>query len=683
MKNKDYNEYRRFIQMEKLKRIIGVGAITVAAGLSAKYILSRKREDDFITYKKVFNSDNDSNVYFIGGGLASLAGAAYLIRDCNFKGENIHIIEGLKVLGGSNDGGGSAENGFICRGGRMLNEETYENFWELFSSIPSLEYPNKSVTEEILNFDHHHPTHAKARLVDKYGDIIDVSSMGFNNRDRLELLRLMMTPEENLDEMTIEEWFNEHFFTTNFWYMWQTTFAFQKYSSLFEFKRYINRMIFEFSRIETLEGVTRTTYNQYESVILPLKKYLEGFGVDFIVNTKVTDLEFKEGPGIAVTAIHMEEGKSKEEDKAEYTIDNIVSENSIDDPEENIDNLDDINADSVYVSEEERMMDSNNEINRELNDEAEEKSTVITEDNKTDHSSQIVSDVMKSLNITASDKADEKTSAKEKILYLKDNDKCIMINGCMTDNATLGDYYTAPKFDDSKPMSSELWEKISSKKPGLGSPKPFFDYPEESNWESFTVTCKGNKLLKYIEKFSMNIPGSGALMTFRDSSWLMSIVVAAQPHFKNQPMDTTIFWGYGLYTAAIGDYIKKPMRECTGEEILMELLYHLHLIDKKEEILKDIINVIPCMMPYINAQFQARKMSDRPPVVPKGSTNFAMISQFVEIPEDMVFTEEYSVRAARIAVYTLFNVCNKEICPVTQYNKDPKILIKALIKSFE
>ncbi|WP_294406686.1 oleate hydratase [uncultured Clostridium sp.] len=682
MKNKDYDEYRRFMKMEKLKRIIGVGAITVAAGLSAKYILSRKREDNFVTYKKVFNSDNDSNVYFIGGGLASLAGAAYLIRDCNFKGENIHIIEGLKVLGGSNDGGGSVENGFICRGGRMLNEETYENFWELFSSIPSLEYPNKSVTEEILNFDHHHPTHAKARLVDKYGDIIDVTSMGFNNRDRLELLRLMMTPEENLDEMTIEEWFNEHFFTTNFWYMWQTTFAFQKHSSLFELKRYMNRMTFEFSRIETLEGVTRTPYNQYESVILPLKKYLEGFGVDFIVNTKVTDLEFKEGPGITVTAIHMEEGKSKEE-KAEYTIDDIVSENSIDDREENIDNLDDINTDSVSVSEAENTMDSNNEINTELKDEAEEKSTVITEDNQTDHSSQIVSDVMKSLNITASDKGNDKTSLKEKIIYLKDSDKCIMINGCMTDNATLGDYYTAPKFDDSKPMSSELWEKISSKKPGLGSPKPFFDYPEESNWESFTVTCKGNKLLKYIEKFSMNIPGSGALMTFRDSGWLMSIVVAAQPHFKNQPMDTTIFWGYGLYTAAIGDYIKKPMRECTGEEILMELLYHLHLIDKKEEILKDIINVIPCMMPYIDAQFQARKMSDRPPVVPKGSTNFAMISQFVEIPEDMVFTEEYSVRAARIAVYTLFNVCNKEICPVTQYNKDPKILIKALIKSFE
>lgn len=672
MNNKHYMEYGRFIKMEKLKRIIGIGAITVAAGLSAKYILDRKKENDYITYKKVFNSDNDSNVYFIGGGLASLAGAAYLIRDCNFKGENIHIIEGLKILGGSNDGGGSAENGFICRGGRMLNEETYENFWELFSSIPSLEYPNKSVTEEILNFDQHHPTHAKARLVDKYGDIIDVSSMGFNNRDRIDLLRLMMTPEENLDEMTIEEWFNEHFFTTNFWYMWQTTFAFQKHSSLFELKRYMNRMIFEFSRIETLEGVTRTTYNQYESVILPLKKYLEGFGVDFIVNTKVTDLEFKEGRGITVTAIHMEEGESKKE-KSEYTIDDLVSEESNNQQEE---------ADKGILYEHigENTTDSNDENNSDCKDEVKSE---IDEDNKTEHSSQIVSDVMKSLNITSSKEGDEETSPKEKIIYLKDNDKCIMINGCMTDNATLGDYYTAPKFDDSKPMSSELWEKISRKKPGLGCPKPFFDYPEQSNWESFTVTCKGNKLLKYIEKFSMNIPGSGALMTFRDSNWLMSIVVAAQPHFKNQPMDTTIFWGYGLYTAETGNYIKKPMRECTGEDILMELLYHLHLIDKKEEILKDIINVIPCMMPYIDAQFQPRKMSDRPEVVPKGSTNFAMISQFVEIPDDMVFTEEYSVRAARIAVYTLFNVCSKEICPVTQYNKDPKILFRALRKSFE
>ena len=668
MNRKEYKDYKKSFENGTMKKIINIGALAIVAGISARYILNNKKSNKYDTYKEVFDLDTDSQVYFIGGGLASLAGAAYLIRDCNFKGENIHIIEGLKVLGGSNDGAGSPENGFICRGGRMLNEETYENFWELFSSIPSLEYPNKSVTEEILNFDHHHPTHAKARLVDKYGDIVDVSTMGFNNDDRIELFKLMMTPEETLDNMTIEEWFNDHFFTTNFWYMWQTTFAFQKWSSLFEFKRYMNRMIFEFSRIETLEGVTRTPYNQYESVILPLKKYLESFNVEFIVNTKVTDLDFKAGRNITVTAIHMEEVSSINNNDTNYN-DDIISDS------DNLIKENDIKCKTENENSNEQSM--NKELNNSDNSLKDEK-----------HDSEIVSEVMKSLHINDNEEkeplsdTDRENNKKEKIIYLKDNDKCILINGCMTDNATLGDYYTAPRFDESKPMSAELWEKISKKKPGLGSPKPFFDYPKLTNWESFTVTCKGNNLLKYIEKFSMNIPGSGALMTFKDSNWLMSIVVAAQPHFKNQPMDTTIFWGYGLYTDNIGDYIKKPMKDCSGEEILLELLYHLNLIDKKDEILKDIVNVIPCMMPYIDSQFQPRKMSDRPEVVPKGSTNFAMISQFVEIPEDMVFTEEYSVRAARIAIYTLFNVKHKKICPVTQYNRDPKVLLDALRKSF-
>ena len=120
------------------------------------------------------------------------------------------------------------------------------------------------------------------------------------------------------------------------------------------------------------------------------------------------------------------------------------------------------------------------------------------------------------------------------------------------------------------------------------------------------------------------------------------------------------------------------MRDCTGEELLTELLHHLHMEEHMDEIMESVVNVIPCMMPYVDAQFQPRKMTDRPKVVPEGSTNFAMMSQFVEIPEDMVFTEEYSVRAARIAVYTLMGVNDKKICPVTPYKKDPKVLLKAL-----
>lgn len=562
--------------------LVAIGAIAGAATIATLGAKKLKNKSQSQETEIEYIDHSRKQVYFVGGGLASLAGAAYLVRDCNFKGENIHIIEGMQILGGSNDGAGDVQNGFLCRGGRMLNEETYENFWELFSSIPSLDMVGKSVTEEILNFDHLHPTHAQARLVDKYGVIQDVKSMGFNNEDRMALGKLMITPEESLDDMTIEQWFSHtpHFFETNFWYMWQTTFAFQKWSSLFELKRYMNRMIFEFSRIETLEGVTRTPYNQYESVILPIKAYLDEHGVDFSINATVTDLDFRPGNEITVTAIHVEDGNG------------------------------------------------------------------------------------------------------ERVIELNEGDVCIMTNGCMTDSATLGDLHTPAAFDPSAPISGELWRKVANKKPGLGNPDPFFNHPDETNWESFTVTCKGNKLLKLIEQISTNIPGSGALMTFKDSNWLMSIVVAAQPHFKAQTMDTTIFWGYGLYTDKVGDYVKKPMRDCTGEEMLIELLHHLHLEDQIDEIMEDVVNVIPCMMPYIDSQFQPRKMSDRPKVVPEGSTNFAMISQFVEIPEDMVFTEEYSVRAARIAVYTLFKVKNKKICPVTPYKKNPRILKEALKTSY-
>ena len=305
--------------------------ITLGMALGAAAILGLSKKNDkksttcSCTKINLYENIENKQVYFVGGGLASLAGAAYLIRDCNFKGENIHIIEGLRILGGSNDGAGNNEEGFVCRGGRMLNEETYENFWELFSTIPSLEIPGKSVTEEILNFDHLHPTHAKARLVDRYGVIVDVTSMGFNNSDRMALAKLIATKEEDLDDITIEEWFinTPHFFKTNFWYMWQTTFAFQKWSSVFELKRYMNRMIFEFSRIETLEGVTRTPYNQYESVILPLKKYLENCNVDFSINATVTDIDFKPGREITATAIHIKD------DEGEKIIELIMQQNMI------------------------------------------------------------------------------------------------------------------------------------------------------------------------------------------------------------------------------------------------------------------------------------------------------------------------------------------------------------------
>ena len=139
--------------------------------------------------------------------------------------------------------------------------------------------------------------------------------MQFNNQDRMLLTKLMMMPESKepqLNDISIEQWFakSPHIFTTNFWYMWQTTFAFKKESSAMELRRYMNRMILEFSRINTLEGVTRTPYNQYESIILPMRKYLEDHGVNFVDNRKITEFIFKDTPlrdDIVVTGLKYEE----------------------------------------------------------------------------------------------------------------------------------------------------------------------------------------------------------------------------------------------------------------------------------------------------------------------------------------------------------------------------------------
>ncbi|OLN33246.1 putative antigen [Desulfosporosinus metallidurans] len=518
----------------------------------------------------------NKQVYFIGGGLASLAGAVYLIRDCDFPGKAIHIIEEM-TIGGSNDGAGNPEQGYVIRGGRMLNDEAYENTWELLSTIPSLNDPDKSVRTEIREFDTAHPTHAKARLVNKNAEIEDVMSMGFDLSDRLAMAKLIITPEEKMGKARINDWFGAHFFETNFWYMWATTFAFQPWHSAVEFKRYMIRFMHEFPRIQTLEGVTRTPYNQYDSIILPLKKYLDQYDVDFKMKCTVNDLYFKNSEDITVTAIH-------------YTREDAQG-----------------------------------------------------------------------------------------VIEIQEGDRVIITNGSMTDGYSLGSMTKAPVLKG-KGNSWKLWDKIAKKKSGLGNPSSFDDDIDGSKWESFTVTCQDSRFFDLMEKFSRNKAGSGALVTFKDSSWFMSIVLAHQPHFLNQPENVNVFWGYGLYPDKVGDYVKKRMSDCTGEEILTELLGHLNFENDREAILKS-ANCIPCMMPFITSQFMPRSLGDRPQIIPEGSTNLAFVGQFCEIPDDVVFTEEYSVRAARIAVYKLFGI-NKEITPINQYQYDIRTLFSAFITSY-
>ena len=245
-----------------------------------------------------------TKAYLVGGGIASLASAAYLIRDGGVPGENISIFEETDVIGGSLDGEGSPEHNYVIRGGRMFTEEAYTCMFDLLSFIPSLTAPGKSVKDEIYEFNARIKSHSHSRLV-RNGQKIDASAMGLSNKDRLDLVAIMATSEESLGAKRIEDVFEPSFFKTNFWYMWCTTFAFQPWHSAVELKRYLLRFIQEFPRIHTLAGVRRTPYNQYDSIVLPVTTWLKERGVQFVMGAKVTGLDFKYGPnGKGVERIH-------------------------------------------------------------------------------------------------------------------------------------------------------------------------------------------------------------------------------------------------------------------------------------------------------------------------------------------------------------------------------------------
>ncbi len=520
----------------------------------------------------------NTKAYLVGGGIGSLAAAAFMIRDGKMSGDQISILETGSLMGGSLDGAGNPEQGYTLRGGRMLTTDNYECTWDLFKSIPSLQHTGKSVFDETVDFNELYHSNSKARLVDKRRAKVPVSSMGFSMHDRLELLKLTTTAEADLGNSRITDWLSPSFFETEFWYMWATTFAFQPWHSAIEFKRYLHRFMMEFSRIETLAGVKRTVYNQYDSLVLPLQTWLKQHGVHFIANCQVKKLQHS------------------------------------------------IKDSSFVVTGLDCLRDGN-----------------------------------------------------EESMVINEGDLVFLQNGSMTDASSLGSMRSAPeKLSRLDSCGWRLWEQLAAERPSMGDPAAFNSCIAQSYWESFTVTLKDPRFFNLMQEFSGNEAGTGGLVTFKDSNWLMSIVLAHQPHFIDQPEGVQVFWGYALFPDRIGDYVAKPMSECNGAEILQELSGHLRF----DTSVFDNANCIPCRMPYITSMFMPRAVGDRPLPVPPGSKNFAFISQFVEIPDDVVFTVEYSVRAAQMAVYQLLGI-DRQIPPVTAHDKALGTNMEALIKAFK
>ncbi len=508
------------------------------------------------------------SAYIIGTGLAGLTAAFYLVRDGQMKGEHVHLLEKLDLAGGSCDGRKDVTKGFYMRGGREMDNH-FEVMWDVFRDVPSIETPNVSVLDEYYWLNKHDPNYSLCRATTDCGkDAHTDKQFKLDKASALALSKLFMTPEDQLEDKKISDVLPDSFWNTNFWLYWQTMFAFQRWSSALEMKRYLCRYVHHIDGLPDFSALRFTKYNQYESMILPLVKYLEAHGVtvEYGVDVKNVVIQQKDDKKVAKQIVYVKDGKQQ-------TIDLIED-------------------DLVFVT-----------------------------------------------------------------------------NGCCTDTSCYGDQTHAPDLSNIRNgvgESWDLWKNIAkqAKNGEFGNPDAFCNDYEATNWMSATVATSNEEIIKYIMNVCKRDPRSGkvttgGIVTVKDSTdnWYLSWTINRQPQFKAQDKNTVLVWVYSLNTNRPGNYVKKAMRNCTGEEVCREWLYHIGVpTNKINALAKDACNTTTCFMPYINAFFQPRKNSDRPLVVPQGAVNFAFIGQFAETPRDTIFTTEYSMRTGMEAVYTLLNV---------------------------
>lgn len=535
--------------------------------------------------KKPEGVDHKS-AYIIGTGLAALSSACYLVRDGQMKGERIHIFEKDPIPGGACDGFEYPGVGYVMRGGREMDNH-FEVMWDLFRSIPSIETEGVSVLDEYYWLNKEDPNYSLCRAtVNRGQDAHTDKKFAVSDKAQMEIMRLFFTPDEELYDKRIDEYFDDEVLDSNFWLYWRTMFAFENWHSALEMKRYIKRYIHHIGGLPDFTALRFTKYNQYESMILPMVKYLENAGVVFHYNTKVVNVEF------------------------------------------------DVTSNRKQAT---RI---------ELEAEGETRFVDLTED-----------------------------------------DLVFITNGGCVENSAMGSQNTpAPYNPEIKPGGGwDMWRRIAAQSPDFGNPDKFCYDSELCNWMSATVETLDQRIIPYITNICKRDPFTGKVVTggivsVKDSSWLLSWTINRQPQFRSQPKDHCLVWVYALFNDKPGDYVKKPMRDCTGKEICMEWLYHIGVPENEiEELAENSANTVPVMMPYIDAFFMPRNDTDRPKVVPDGAVNFAFIGQFAETARDTIFTTEYSMRTGMEAVYTLLNV-DRGVPEVWGSTYDVRDLLNATVK---
>ena len=428
----------------------------------------------FARPRKPINVEEKS-AYIIGSGLAALSAACFLVRDGQMDGKHIHILEKDPVAGGACDGMYINDIGYVMRGGREMDNH-FECMWDLFRSIPSIETEGASVLDEYYWLNKDDPNYSLCRATENRGkDAHTDKKFGLSDKGASQLMKLYLTPDEDLYNKKITDVFDDEVLDSNFWMYWRTMFAFENWHSALEMKLYMHRFVHHIGGLPDFTALRFTRYNQYESMILPMVRYLESFDVQFHFGTKVNNVIFEKN------------GEKKTATQIEITV-----------------------------------------------------------------------------------------NGKNDVIGLTENDLVFITNGGCVENSTIGSQNEPAKFNkEIKPGGGwDMWKKIAAQDASFGKPDKFCHEPELTNWMSATVTTLDDKVIPYIKKICKRDPFSGGvvtggIVTCRDSSWLLSWTINRQPQFRNQPKDQCLVWVYSLFTDRPGDYVKKPMRSCTGKEICM------------------------------------------------------------------------------------------------------------------
>ena len=494
--------------------------------------------------------------HIIGGGLAGLAAAAFLIDDAGMPGENITIYEKSSLAGGACDAAQN-ERGYYSRGHREL-EPYMECFWYLFSKIPSLEEPGRTCLDESVDDNRAYPMHTECRVLVNQGQIYEkIHDYRETPEVSAMIQKFLAEPEENLDGLSIEDYFGKDsaFFNSSMWVCFSSMLAFKPCHSAIEAQRYLLRFPLA-NRIEYMEGILHGKHNDYDSFIRPLVAWLETKGVIFRYGCHVYDLEL---------------------DDACNTVYGIRSR---------------VGGQEIYIP------------------------------------------------VEAQD--------------------CVFVtNGSITTNSRYGDNDTVAEtvYSQEDMGLFEIWRSLAKRDKKFGNPEVFINNVDTSKWISFTATIQDYpEFFARMEELTGSKAGTASGITIRDSGWGITVECYNRSYYPDQEeKNRDVLFGYGLYAEGIGNYVKKPMCECTGTEILTEVLYHLNMLDWKDELLQHTY-ISTAMMPYINSEFEPRRKADRPVTVPEGCTNLAFLGQFVEVEGDCCFTVELSVRTAMEAVYKLLHL---------------------------